>query len=123
MQPQRVGASPLVKGMNDRNHVTGAAFTGLALELNYARRTKTAWNPKFMYQLGQTVYLAIGYPDMQRNAVCNFMWAALWCDPAVFECIVTHKRNTAQTQIEQGLAAGVEQLRRSSSTASSIRAG
>ena len=40
------------------------------------------------------------------------MWAAIAHDPAVFECIVTHKRNTAQTQIEQGLAAGIEQLRR-----------
>ncbi len=112
IQPQRVGASPLVKGMNDRNHVVCAAFTGLALELDYARRTNTAWNPKFMFQLGQTVYLAMGHPDMPRNALCNFMWAALAQNPAVFESIVTHKRNTAQTQIEQGLAVGVEQLRR-----------
>ena len=68
VQPQRVAASPLVKGMNDRNHAINAAFTGLTLELDFARRTNTAWNPKFMYQLGQTMYLGIGHADMPRQA-------------------------------------------------------
>ena len=45
--PQRIGGSPFLKGMNDRNHVTNAAFMGLALELDHARRNGAKPNTKF----------------------------------------------------------------------------
>lgn len=112
VQPQRVGITPFVKGMNDRNHVNNAAFTGLALELDFARRHSQPPDKKFIYQLGQTMYLGLQHSDMERHSLCNFMWAAITGDPAVFETIVTHRRDKAQQAIEKGLADGVEQLRR-----------
>jgi hypothetical protein len=112
VQPQRVGVSPFIKGMNDRNHVVNAAFVGLALELDYARRHGEAFNEKFMYQLGQTIALAIQHPDMQRHSLGQFMWAGILRQPGVFDAMVKHKPNSTRAALEQGLSAGVEQLQR-----------
>jgi len=112
VQPQRVAISPLAKGMNDRNHAMQAAYTGLALEMDFARRTRSQFNEKFVYQLGQTMALGIRHPDMQRHALCQFFWAGITREPAVLECIERRRANEARAEIAAGLAAGVEQLRR-----------
>lgn len=112
VQPQKIGYSNLVKGTNDRNHVANAAFVGLALELDHARRSGNEPNAKFLHQLGQTLLWTTRHPTMARNALCNFMWAGLAQDPRVFDAVVEHKPNSTRAEIEDGLAAGIEQLRR-----------
>ncbi|MEK6234098.1 MAG: hypothetical protein N2C14_05255, partial [Planctomycetales bacterium] len=54
--PQKIGAHPLVKGMNDRNHVCNAAFMGLCLEMHAANTQGRPVDAVFLYQLGQTRY-------------------------------------------------------------------
>jgi hypothetical protein len=112
VQPQRAGVSLFIKGGNDRNHLVNAAFFGLALELDFARRHGIDFNAKFVHQLGQTLRLTMEHPDMQRHALGAFMWAGLAQNPRVFDAIVTHHPNTARAHIEEGLVNGVEQLRR-----------
>ncbi|HVC97769.1 MAG TPA: hypothetical protein VND64_29130 [Pirellulales bacterium] len=110
--PQKIGGSPLVKGMNDRFHVTTAAYWALQLEFDHARRHGEAPNGKFVYQLGQTLYWSMDYLHDQHNALLSFLWAGLVNDPAVFDTIVDSHPNTVRGQIEQALVEGVEQLRR-----------
>lgn len=110
--PQRVGASPIVKGMNDRNHVTNAAFVGLALEIDRARRTGTQPDQKFLFQLGQTMYWSMGYLQSHNNSLCNFMWASILSDPVALAAIVPKNQETTRRQLDYVLVRGVEQLRR-----------
>lgn len=111
--PQRVGNHPLVKGMNDRFHVTAAAFTGLSMDIDYRRRIGKPLNRTFMYRLGRTMYWSMQKIGNQRNALCNFMWAGMLSDPERFEMIVRKRERAAtEKQIERCLADGVEQLRR-----------
>ncbi len=110
--PQKIGGSPLVKGMNDRFHVVTAAYFGLQLEFDHARRSGEPVNDKFVHQLGQTMYWAMDYLHDQHNSLCSFLWAGLVSDQHVFQTIVDRKPNTARGQIDQALMEGVEQLRR-----------
>jgi hypothetical protein len=112
VQPQRVGASVFVKGMNDRHHVMTAAFTGLTLELHQAQRDGRPLDRKFTHQLGQTCLFTMQKIGADRNALCNFMWSALLADPAVRECIVERRSEAVQAAADQGLLDGVAQLRR-----------
>ncbi|MCA9102074.1 MAG: hypothetical protein KDA63_13015, partial [Planctomycetales bacterium] len=110
--PQRIGGSPFLKGMNDRNHVTNAAFTGLSLELDHARRNHVEPNGKFLYRLGRTMYWSMRALDGQRNALCNFMWAGILSDQQVFEAIAKREQQEVAQQVSRNLVDGVEQLRR-----------
>lgn len=112
VQPQKVAASPFIKGMNDKFHVHTAAFVGLRLEEFAAARDARAVERDFQHQLGQTMFWTMDAIGGERNALANFMWAAIAADPAAFETIVEHKRNTARGRLEAGLLEGVEQLRR-----------
>jgi len=107
-----VAASPFLKGMNDRNHVINAAFVGLMLERNHAHRHNEAWNKKFMYELGQTMFWGMQALDGQRHSLGTFMWAGMLSDQGVFDAIVERRKNTARAQIERNLPDVVEQLRR-----------
>jgi hypothetical protein len=110
--PQRIGGGPLVKGMNDRNHVTNAAFIGLALELDQARRQGREPDGKFLYELGQTMVHSMDYLWDKHNSLCTFMWAGILSDPRAFATIVRRKPNTTRTRLVQSQADAVEQLRR-----------
>lgn len=112
--PQRVGGSPLVKGMNDRNHVTNAAFIGLLLDYDQKRRRSQPVDGTFTHQLGQTMVHAMEELYDKRNALCTFMWAGLTRDQNVLKHIVDNERNRLNHQMRtaQSLVDGVEQLRR-----------
>jgi len=112
IHPQRVAASPFLKGMNDRNHVTNAAFTGLALELFAARRDGRAADRDFLYELGQTMCYSLGRIGGEKNALCNFMGAALLRDPPTFDAMTRDDRGAALALEERAMRDGVEQLRR-----------
>ena len=113
IRPQRVGASLFIKGMNDRNHVTNAAFVGMALERYQApRESRGPFDPRFMYRLGRTMYWSMNYMERHHNALCNFMWAAMLTDPAVFDALIKRKKNTQRGKMERMLVNGIEQLRR-----------
>jgi hypothetical protein len=111
--PQRIGNHPLVRGMNDRHHVTCAAHYGLAMEIDQDQRGNRPLNRTFMYRLGRTMYWSMRRIGNQRNALCNFMWAGMLSDPERFKMLV-HKREYAATrrQVDRCIADGVEQLRR-----------
>jgi hypothetical protein len=110
--PQRVGGSPFVKGMNDRMHVTYAAYLGLQIDLHHARRHRLELDRKFVRQLGQTMVHSMQLLWTQHNSLCNFMWGSLVRDAQVFECILPRGRDAAQRQADYALIDGVEQLRR-----------
>jgi hypothetical protein len=110
--PQRIGSSPFLKGMNDRNHVTNAAFMGLALELDHARRNGVAPNGKFLFRLGRTMYWSMRQLDGQRNALCSFMWAGILSDQPVYDAIAKHDKREIGPQVSRNLLDGIEQLRR-----------
>jgi hypothetical protein len=110
--PQRIGGSRLVKGMNDRNHVTNAAYFGLALELDHSRRHGEPANAKFLHQLGQTMYHSMEYLHDQRNSLCTFMWAGLLQDAAVRAAIVPPRElERVRAELAAALVDAVEQLR------------
>jgi hypothetical protein len=111
--PQRVGDNPLVKGMNDRNHVTNAAYSALVLDVEQSRRSGKPLNRQFMFQLGRTMYWSMRKIGGHRNALCNFMWAGILSDPQNSEMIVRRREGVEVAgQIARGLTDGVEQLRR-----------
>lgn len=112
IQPQRVAASPLVKGMNDRNHVMNAAFAGLELERYAARGEGRDLDADFLFELGQTMLHGAEYLDGRRNALCSFMWAAELQDPRVAEAIAGPNLAPHRGIVERGLVEGIEQLRR-----------
>ena len=110
--PQRVGASPFVKGMNDRNHVTNAAFAGLQMDVAHARRLGVAVDRRFLYELGQTMHWSMQELRYHRNSLCHFMWAALLSDAELRGAMAREHAPVAAHQAAQGLQVGVEQLRR-----------
>jgi hypothetical protein len=112
VQPQRVAASPFIKGWNDRAHAIYAAFVGLELDIDGARRGGVNLDGTFLNQLGATMLHGMDYASRYRNSLCNFMWAGLLNDPEVFEAVVRHKRNTVRAQVERGLEIGLDELRR-----------
>lgn len=112
VQPQRVGGSPFVKGMNDRNHVTNAAFISLAMDIHSSRTAGGPLDANFLYRMGRTGYHSMEYLDGQHNALCSFMWAALLTDHQVFDLMINRKQNSARALMERNLLDGVEHLRR-----------
>lgn len=112
VQPQRIGASPFLKGMNDRNHVTNAAFVALALERHIARRTGNPLDPEFFYQLGRTMFWSMRALEPLNNSLCNFMWAGILSDPDVFAVMIPSRGESVRAQVGRVLVRGVEQLRR-----------
>lgn len=112
IRPQEIGASSFVKGMNDRMHVSTAAFTGLMLEYDDARRDNRAVEPKFLYQLGQTLDWSISYLAPRRNGLVNFMWCGVLTRPGAFQAIVRRDPAPVERQFGGLLNVGVEQLRR-----------
>ncbi len=112
IRPQQIGGSRFVKGMNDRFHVTSAAFIGLNLELNAARLSGRAFDRTFVHQLGQTMYWSMSEIHDKKNSYCAFMWGAILSDPKVFDAIVPKKADSTRRQLAASLEQGVEQLRR-----------
>ena len=110
--PQRVGANPIVKGMNDRNHVLNAAYTGLMMELIRAEQRGVKPDHKFIFQLGRTVAWTMRKIKHDRNALCNFMWVGLLSDPVRFEMLTAGDREQVRAEIPYLLENGFEQLRR-----------
>jgi hypothetical protein len=112
--PQKVGGSPFVKGMNDRNHVTNAAFIGLMLDIERSRRTQTPYDGTFVHQLGQTMVNSMEELYDKRNSLCTFMWAGLTRDAQVFAYIVPKESDRREHVVKTARAVvdGVEQLRR-----------
>ncbi len=112
VRPQRVGASPLVKGVNDRNHVATAAYVSLLLERWTAAREGRQVDATFVYQMGRTLYWASRYLQPHRHSLCNFMWAAVAQDPALGPHLLRRRERAAEKRrIGQLLADGQEQLR------------
>ncbi len=112
VRPQMVAGGVIIKGMNDRMHAMYAAFTGLELEIDHARRYSHDTEEKFLYRLGQTMHLGMGRLQVYNNSLCHFMWAAMLANPDVFEALIHHKPNTTRAQAEDGLSRGIENLRR-----------
>ena len=111
--PQRVGASRLVKGVNDRNHVATAAYVSLLLERWAARREGRAVDSTFVYQMGRTLYWTSRYLEPHRHSLCNFMWAALVRDPLLGPHLLRKRERDEQLRRTRRLVAqGKEQLRR-----------
>lgn len=111
--PQQAAGGPFVKGMNDRNHVMTAAYVGLMLELDAARKMSRLPERQFLFELGQTMAWTIQQIQSDRNALCNFEWAGLLRDPYIFESIVpAAQRQNALRQLDRLVADGVEQIRR-----------
>lgn len=110
--PQRVANSPFIKGMNDRNHVINAAFTGLMLERDSAKRMKRPVDREFVYEMGRTMFWGLRAIEREHNALCNFMWAGLLKDRETFNTIVPREKKATRRQIAWVTAMGVEQLRR-----------
>ena len=114
IRPQRVGNSPIVKGMNDRHHVFTAGYYGLWLEWELARRAGAGADGRFLYELGRTPLWAMRGVRGDRNALLAFLWAGLLSDGRRAAAILPDERERAA---EFGLAraevaAGVEHLRR-----------
>lgn len=110
--PQRIGGSNFVKGMNDRMHVTTAAFTGLQIDLLHARRHQVELDRRLVFQLGQTMVHSMEYLWTRHNSLCNFMWAALMQDRDAASAMLPRGAGQWQRQTEYALVDGVEQLRR-----------
>ncbi|MGH7130156.1 MAG: hypothetical protein ACREIV_16420, partial [Planctomycetaceae bacterium] len=110
--PQRVGDNPLVKGMNDRNHVANAAFVGLLIEMDSAKRKRRPVDGEFLYQLGRTIHWTMERIQYEGNALCNFQWAAVHQEPEHFRLISPHDPERRRKQLEYLVATGMEQLRR-----------
>lgn len=112
VSPQRVAASPLVKGMNDRMHVISAAHMGLALERFDAPRRGESINEKFTYRLGRTLFHGANQMTVFRNSLCNFMCAGILNDPRTFELVVPGGRGAMRLTLDGLIVTGIEQLRR-----------
>lgn len=110
--PQRVAASPFIKGMNDRNHVINAAFIGLMIERDAAKREKRPVDRRFVYELGRTMYWGMSAIDREHNALCNFIWAGLLKDRATLKAVVPRDTARTQRQLTYITSTGLEQLRR-----------
>ncbi|MDA7978666.1 MAG: hypothetical protein MPJ50_07845 [Pirellulales bacterium] len=112
IQPQRVAASPIVKGMNDRNHAINAAFSGLLLERYQAARDGRGIDETFVYRLGQTMYWGLQKLERSGNSLCNFMYLALLADDAMFSAMAPERPDQTRKQMTSLLSSGIEQLRR-----------
>lgn len=112
VRPQQVGASRFVKGMNDRMHVTSAAYMGLCLELAEAQRQRRKADRTFLFELGATMDWSMSYLDDHRNSLVNFMWCGILTQPGAFSAIIRRDPAPTEKQFAHVLNVGVEQLRR-----------
>jgi len=112
VQPQRAAVSPFIKGMNDRNHLTNAAFMGLWLEAELARRQQTPLDEQFIYELGRTLYHCQQALDGCPNSLCQFMCSALVFNESLRPLLLDRREPQGLAQAQHGLALGIEQLRR-----------
>ena len=114
VRPERVGASPIVKGMNDRQHVMSAGYAALLMEWELARRAGTAADGKFLYEMGRTPLYAARGVRGNRNARVAFQWAGLLSDGRRAAAILPDDRERAEEfgWARAEVAAGVEHLRR-----------
>ena len=110
--PQRIGDNPLVKGMNDRNHVLNAAYWGLMLERWAARTEGRKLHGDFCYQLGRTMFWTIRHIQNDGNALCNLMWAGILSDPQMFAHLIPQNPEATRHQVVWLKDVAVEQLRR-----------
>ncbi len=113
IHPQRVGASPLVKGMNDRNHVTNASYISLMLDLHQSARDQTPMDRTFVYRMGRTMFHSLQKIEQENNSLCNFMYCGLLSNRAVFDNMIKpNERERTFQQLNYLLYSGIEQLRR-----------
>jgi hypothetical protein len=111
--PQRVGNNPLVKGMNDRNHLLNAAFMGIMLELYYHQSTGNPADTEFIYQMGQTIQFTMQKIAIEKNALCNVMWLGLLRNPDIFRVLIPPEQAHQVRSTMLGLHLdAVEQLHR-----------
>ncbi|NNJ24228.1 hypothetical protein [Alienimonas chondri] len=114
VRPQRIGASAVVKGMNDRHHVFTAGYTALLLEWELARSANTAADGQFLYEMGRTPLYAMRGVRGERNSLLSFLWGGLLMDGRRAAAILPDPREQqaefaiARHEIEEG----VEHLRR-----------
>ncbi len=110
--PQRVGASPFVKGVNDRNHVATAAYVSLLLERWAAKKQGREVDGRFVYQMGRTLYWTARYLEPHRHSLCNFMWVGVLRDPVLGPHLLPARARKFELRRAQRLVAqGIEQLR------------
>jgi hypothetical protein len=111
VRPERVGRSRFLK-TNDLNHLVSAAFVGLVLELDAARRAGREPDARFLRELGQTLVSSLGKLEQQRNSLANFMLAALLQEPTLLRALAPRDAERVRARVERLLDEGVEQLRR-----------
>ncbi|MCA9117532.1 MAG: hypothetical protein KDA79_20825 [Planctomycetaceae bacterium] len=112
IRPQEIGGSPLLKGMNDRNHVLNAAYVSLMLELVASRQAGREPDRRFLYEMGQTMVHTINRIQYERNALCNLMWAAMISDPDAGPALLPRPGVQTQQQLRFLVETAIEQLRR-----------
>lgn len=111
--PQKIGGSVLVKGMNDRNHVTNAAYVSLMLDLHQSARDQTEMDGTFLFRMGRTMFHSLRRIENEHNSLCNFMWCGLLSHPVVFQKIIQpEEQQRTGAQLNYLLYTGIEQLRR-----------
>lgn len=110
--PQRVGFNPIVKGMNDRNHVMNAAFWGVMLELFRQKSENVDLDKKFCHELGQSMFWTMERIAGDRNALCNFMWTGMLTQPEMLQTIIPEHQARVAQQMPILTRDGIEQLRR-----------
>ena len=114
IRPQRVGANPLVKGMNDRQHVFMAGYAALLLEWELARKANAAADGRFLYEMGRTPLYAIRGVRGERNSLLSFLWGGLLMDGRRAVAILpdARERDTEYAAARTEIDVGVEHLRR-----------
>ncbi|MEM9700930.1 MAG: hypothetical protein AAF907_00640 [Planctomycetota bacterium] len=114
VRPQRVGASPIVKGMNDRQHVLTAGYASLLLEWELARKANAAADGQFLYEMGRTPLYAMRGVRGQKNAMMAFQWGGLLMDGRRAAAILpdVRERQAEYAIGRQEIEIGVEHLRR-----------
>jgi hypothetical protein len=108
LRPQRVARSRFL-GHNDLNHVVNAAYLGVLLELEGARREGRPPDARFLRRLGETLRASGPRLERTRQALGALMWVALLDRPALREALdVDDRAETRRALLEVAL----EQLRR-----------
>ena len=114
IRPQRVGASPIVKGMNDRQHVFTAGYTALLLEWELARRANAAADGQFLYEMGRTPLYSMRGVRGDKNSLLAFLWGGLLMDGRRAAAMLPdpREREAEFALARQEIDVGVEHLRR-----------